>query len=263
MMVFGKEMGVNVCGYGPGGRRCGGWRRGAVGSGCCARSSTSCTRAVAAAEEAHWRHSAARHPCLRFNYRGVGQSGGLPWAFAELALDGDAVMRAVLQRAWDDTRDGGYVKTADPARWHGLAPLCRAPAPPDAQPDPACSVQASVLLHGHSMGGAVAARVRAAHPGGVLIHDRSFAALADVPIAWAKQVGATESLPSWLECAPAPPTRLERRDWEITGITGITDEQDGLERPSLRPPGRRGFPRRGHGVGTGGGEDGPDLPQAR
>ena len=30
------------------------------------------------------------------NYRGVGQSAGLPWTFEELVLDGEAVMDAVI-----------------------------------------------------------------------------------------------------------------------------------------------------------------------
>jgi pimeloyl-ACP methyl ester carboxylesterase len=110
------------------------------------------------------------------NYRGVGRSEGLPWSFDELVLDGEAVLAAVVARAWAAPNMASRV---------------------DLKKDEMGLTAADVLLHGHSMGGAVATRVRALHPGGGLVNDRSFSNLHDVPIGWAKSAGALHALPGW------------------------------------------------------------------
>jgi hypothetical protein len=81
-----------------------------------------------------------------FNYRGVGRSSGVAWAFEDLVTDGTQVLKALCER--------------------------RQLSPSD------------VLLHGHSLGGAVSALVRVENPGAVLVNDRSFGALSEVPVAW-------------------------------------------------------------------------------
>lgn len=81
-----------------------------------------------------------------FNYRGVGRSSGLAWTFGDLVTDGKLVLQALCERK--------QLKASD------------------------------VLLHGHSLGGAVSSLVRVANPGAVLINDRSFGALSEVPVAW-------------------------------------------------------------------------------
>lgn len=73
---------------------------------------------------------------LSFNYRGVGMSSGTPSSGSDLVQDGMAAMN--------------YLKVK-----HGAGSL-------------------DILIHGHSIGGAVAAAVRAGHPDGPIIHDRSF-----------------------------------------------------------------------------------------
>lgn len=78
---------------------------------------------------------------LAFNYRGVGLSLGSPKTSRDLVRDGEAAMAELLRRG----------------------------------------VQAEhILLHGHSMGGAVATHVRSLFPKGPLINDRSFRSLGSV-----------------------------------------------------------------------------------
>ena len=85
-----------------------------------------------------------------FNYRGVGRSSGLAWAFEDLVTDGNQVLKALCERK--------QLRSSD------------------------------VLLHGHSLGGAVSALVRVENPGVTLINDRSFGALSEVPVAWYEQL---------------------------------------------------------------------------
>ena len=87
---------------------------------------------------------------VAFNYRGVGRSTGLAWAFDDLVVDGKAVLAALCEHK--------RLKPED------------------------------VLLHGHSLGGAVSSLVRADSPGGLLINDRSFGALSEVPVAWVRRL---------------------------------------------------------------------------
>ena len=44
-----------------------------------------------------------------------------------------------------------------------------------------------VMLYGHSLGGCVAAYLRAEYPGGPLVHDRSFLSLDKVVLGWARK----------------------------------------------------------------------------
>eukprot|EP01044_Picomonas_judraskeda_P011989 COSAG03_NODE_1680_length_3653_cov_5.604108_3_plen_461_part_00 len=105
-----------------------------------------------------------------FNYRGVGRSSGLAWKFEDLVTDGNLVLQALCERMQ-------------------LTP-------------------SEVLLHGHSLGGAVSALVRVENPGAALINDRSFGALSEVPVAWCEQLTLTLKLLSRPLMCPLCPYML-------------------------------------------------------
>jgi predicted alpha/beta hydrolase len=85
---------------------------------------------------------------LAFNYRGVGSSEGFPESEYDVIQDGVAAMKHVL---------------------------CK---------DGVDNDEKKVLLYGHSLGGGIAAFVRAKYPSGAIISDRSFSRIANVPKSW-------------------------------------------------------------------------------
>lgn len=91
------------------------------------------------------RYAARLHvSLLAFNYRGVARSQGMPQVAEDLVTDGLAAMDYLLKQGVESK---------------------------------------NILLHGHSMGGAVASKVRALYPDGPIISDRSFRSLNHVVLA--------------------------------------------------------------------------------
>jgi len=77
---------------------------------------------------------------LAFNYRGVGRSTGAPRVAADLVVDAETAFKYLIDQGVSSDK---------------------------------------ILIHGHSMGGGVGVEVRAKHPDGPIINDRSFSSLND------------------------------------------------------------------------------------
>lgn len=97
---------------------------------------------------------------LCFNYRGVGRSTGVPTSGTDLVDDARAVLQYIISKGVDMDK---------------------------------------ILIHGHSLGGAVGTLVRAQYPG-PLINDRSFSSLNAVPQTWIREL-----LPPAVAISPVQP----------------------------------------------------------
>ena len=105
---------------------------------------------------------------LAFNYRGVARSMGTLETSDDLVTDGAAAIDYLLRQGVSSKNISFYFVHSffSFASWTNYY------------------WHSKILLHGHSMGGAVATKIRAMYPDGPIINDRSFKSLNHVVLVW-------------------------------------------------------------------------------